>query len=149
MAWITLTEAHLLTKISGPELAQIREAALGEGQVDPVQPTLDQVTREVRGRVAACARNRLGAGNTIPDELLDAALSLAVLRFEGRAAGLSIDENSVRANAARSAESLLRDVARCEFSLEQPDSVSTEVIAAPAPSFGTRTREFTRERQDG
>jgi hypothetical protein len=150
VAWITITEADLLTKVSGPELEAVRAAALADGQADPVQPAITQVTREVRGYVAACASNQLGEGATIPDELLEAALSLLVIRFLSRAAGLSIDgENDPRMKAAEQAKTLLRDVAACRFAIAQPATVSTEEVGSPSPSFGTRDRHFTRATQDG
>jgi hypothetical protein len=150
MAWIEITEAQLLTKISGPELESVRAAALADGQADPVQPAIDQVTREVRGYVAACAANELGDGDTIPDELLEAALALLAIRFLSRAAGLSIDgEDNPRMKAAEQAKTLLRDVAACRFAIVQPETVSDEVVGSPSPSFGTRCREFTRRKQDG
>lgn len=150
MSWITITEADLVTKLSGAELEALRDAVLADGQMDPVQPAIDQVTREVRGYVAACASNTLGDGNTIPDELLEAALSLLVIRFLSRVAGLSIDgEGDPRMKAAEQAKTLLRDVAACRFAIAQPETVSDEVIGSPSPSMAPRTRHFTRAKQDG
>jgi hypothetical protein len=150
MSWIVITEAHLLTKISGPELEAVRAAALADAQADPVQPTLDQVTREVRGYVAGCAANQLGDGNTIPDELLDAALSLAVVRFLSRAGGLSIDgEDNPRMKAAEAARQLLRDVAACRFAITQPEAVSDEVVSGGAITVvNSNSRRYTRDKMD-
>lgn len=149
MSWRAITEADLLTKISGPELAALRAAALKAGQVDPVQPTIDQVTRYVRGRVAACQRNQLGAGNTVPDELIDAALALIVMRIMSRAAGISIDPKGVRKSEEEKAEALLRDVAACKMVIVAPDTVSTEKVSTPLPAITPRERRFTRCDQEG
>ena len=142
-----MTEADLLTQISGPELEAIRAAALGTGQVDPIQPTLDLVTREVRGYVAACANNTLGAAGTLPDELIAHTVALAIMRIMPRAAGLVIGES--REKAAEAARAVLRDVAGCRMALEQPATASTEVIGAPSPSVTARDRYFKRSDQDG
>ena len=79
MSWITITEAHVLTQISGAELSALRTAALAALQADPVQPSIDQVTAEVRGYVAACKSNTLDTTtSTIPDRLLRHAIALVV-----------------------------------------------------------------------
>lgn len=148
--WVEITEADLLTGISGPELAGIRSAALATGQSDPVQPTLDQVARLIRGRAAACRHNRLGAGNTIPDELTEAAVAIAVMRLPARAAGLTIDPDGARQSAADDAQDLLKEVAACRFAVEQPAAASEEQTAAPpSPAMQPKNRRFTRTAQDG
>lgn len=147
--WITLTEAALLTRIAGPELDAFRAAALGTGQADPVAATLAQMTRMVRGYCAACAQNTLGAGETIPDELLGAALDLLVLDIQRRAAGVVIDPADARMKAAERAVQLLRDVAACRFAIAAPATATTEEVGAPKPSFTDHPREWTREHEAG
>ena len=148
--WVTIQESDLLTGISGPELAGIRSAALATGQSDPVQPTLDQVTRLIRGRVAACRHNRLGEGNTIPDELMEAAVAIALMKLPARAAGLTIDPDGTRQSAADDAQDLLKEVAACRFAVQQPETVSEEQTAAPPkPAMQEKNRRFTRTSQDG
>lgn len=149
MSWRAITEADLLTRISGPELSAIRAAALGTAQPDPVQATIDQVTLEVRGRVAACRANQLGSGDTIPDELLAHALAMIVVALMPRAAGLMIDANDARKDAAKRAESVLKDVARCDFAIEQPANVSSQVLSSPTPSICANTPTITRQSTDG
>lgn len=153
MSWRAITEADLLRKISGDELAAVREAALAEEQADPVAGTLTGVTTLVRGYVAACANNSLDADlTTIPEELLDAAVALVVPRLMSRVAGLSIDKDKVRRDEAEEAQVLLREVAACRFAIEQPATVSTQEIASPSPAFPAtrRVRRYDREcSQDG
>lgn len=149
MAWVTITEANLLTRISGPELSAIRAAALGAGQADPVAETIKNTVMYVRGRVAACKQNTLGAGQTIPEELMQQALALIVVAFMDRAAGLMIDANGQRKRDAERAEEILKDVAACEFAVEQPATPSTQVISSPEPSISANEPGFTRDEQDG
>ena len=52
MSWSAITEAEIVTHISGDELEALRAAALADGQEDPVDPSITQVTDEVRGYVA-------------------------------------------------------------------------------------------------
>lgn len=149
MAWITITEADLLTQISGAELSSIRAAVLGSGQADPVASTITQTVRYVRGRVAACADNQVGPAGTIPDELLSQALAIIVLEFMRRPGGLQVDPEGARMRAGENAERILRDVAACNVVLEQPDTPSSEVLAVQTPSFVGRDAAYGRELEEG
>ena len=149
MSWLTLTEAHILTGVTGAELAPARAAALKAGQVDPVAEVIAQVTREVRGRVAACARNTLGEGDAIPDECLSAAIDIAVYRLCKRIPGaVLLTKERVEANT--NAIAYLRDVAACEVALVQPATAATEQPGGPAAQVvTTTTRRATRDRLSG
>lgn len=146
MSWSTITEAKLLVQaISGVELAALRAAALGSGQVDPVQPSIDQVTGEVRGYVAACKQNTLDADTAkIPDRLMAAACMMVAVAIIGRVPGYDLDEKKKAAleNALR----LMRYTATCEFAIEDPVSGDE---SSPRPDIGERGRDFTRDTQDG
>ncbi len=149
MSWITLTTDDVLTKWAGPELEAAQTAALASGQSDPIPEIIAQVIREIRGYVAACSRNTLGDGATIPDELLGEAITR--IRYEAATrlpGGALLDDDRRAANTAAVAK--LREVAACRFSLEQPATESAEVISAPAsPRWKARARQFTRAQQDG
>lgn len=144
MAWISLTEAHVLTVLSGPELAGYRAAATATGQADPVQPALDQVTDLVRGFVGKVAT--LGAAGTIPSKLLAPALDLVAVRIMQRVGKNPAD---VRQKAADTAMSLLRSVAAGSFDIEEPTTPSTETSSVPSPAITPRTRRFTRADEEG
>lgn len=149
--WIALTEAHLLTRLSGKELTALRAAALAVAQPDPVADVFNQITRKVRSRVAACMQNNTGPEGTIPDELLSDALALCVVSIMTRPGGTMIDPESQRAKDAAQAESNLRDVARCLIAIEQPpsDQESGEVIGAPSPKISPKPRRFTHRTEEG
>ena len=152
MSWRAITEADVLTQISGDELAAVRAASLQAAQADPLAPTITQVTQEVRGYVAACSQNVLDAtGTTVPTELIGHAVAIIVPRLMARVAGLSIDKDKVRGDAAREAMRVLRDVAACHFAIVQPTTATSDVIASPAPKFSSteRTRNFSSCKQDG
>lgn len=150
MAWITLTEARLKTRISGTELEAFRAAALGAGQADPVAAVLADITRQVRGYVAGCARNQLGAAGTIPDELESAALDLAIIPVMTRAGGTLLDPKGARKDAADKAREMLRDVAACRLAIEQPATVSDEVTAAPSVEIvRSQPRRVSRDKVNG
>ncbi len=147
--WVEITEADLVTKISGVELDTFRSAVLVDGQADPIQGIFDQITRQVRANVAACRRNVLGDGNTIPNELLDDALALIVMEIMSRPGGMSIDPKQTRKDRAAQAQRNLERAAECKLAIEAPATVSTEVIGQVAPSMGKKCLRFGRDREDG
>lgn len=148
MPWITISESDLLTAMSGPELLGYREAALADGQADPVAPTIAQVTDLVRGYVGACKNNSLGPAGTIPSKLLPCALDLIAVRIPGR---VGKSPKVGRKDAAEAATSLLEQVAKCMFDIEEPVELSAEqpVTGAGRPSFSGRPRRNVRGEHDG
>lgn len=146
MAWIAITEANVVTHISGTELEALRAAAIADGQVDPVQPSIDQATDEVRGYVAACATNPLGDAGTIPERLLNAACDMIVAIIIGRVPGYDIDDP--RNEKYKNAIKLLERVASCAFAIEDPNA-EDDSSSTPTPSFTGRDRTYTRTQQDG
>lgn len=148
MPWITIIEADLLTAISGPELAGFRDAALADGQADPVAPTIAQVIELVRGYVGACKNNSLGPTGTIPKKLLPPALDLIAVRIPGR---VGKSPKAGRKDAAEAATTLLQQVAKCMFDIEEPIEFSAEqpVTGTGRPSFSGRRRRNVRGEHDG
>lgn len=144
MSWIAITEAHVLTVMSGPELDALRAAALDAGQADPLQPTIDQVTDLVRGYAAGVVV--LGASGTIPQKLLAPALDIIASRIPQR-----VDQSPSDGRAAKetAAISLLKDVAAGRFKIEEPTTASTETSAVPSPKITPRCRHFTRAAESG
>ncbi len=150
MAWIILTEALVLGKLAGPELAALKTKALAVGQDNPLPDVIDQVTREVRGYVKANANNLLDANPySIPDELTTATLNR--VRFE-LATRLPVSSllTEDRRQANRDAIAMFRDVAAGRFTIQQPGNVSTEQSAGPAVKRVSHERQrFSRERLRG
>jgi phage gp36-like protein len=118
MPWITPTENDLIARLSGPELAAYRTAALKAGQSDPVVPVLAGVVSEVRGYVAGHKANALGPAGTIPDTLLDAAMALVVARLPAR---LPLTLTDARIDAKKDALALLSKVAAGQFFIAAPE----------------------------
>jgi len=150
MAWIPVTEALLLTAISGDELTGLREAALGDGQADPVAPTIARIVDRVRGDIATSGKYLVPADTSlIPDRLLDAALALIVMRFMSRPAAAVIDDAAgTRAKAAAAAERLLERVAQGNFAIQDPDS-GAEPSGSAISTVSSNTRHFTRDKMRG
>lgn len=142
MAWITVTEAHLKTRMSGPELSGFRTAALASGQADPVASQIAQTVDLVRGYILACDNNALGPAGTVPEKLLGVTLDLLVVEVEKRCAGKLIDPQGHRAESARTAMSILRDVAACRFVIDLPETEDTEPTASSTPTITARAARF-------
>lgn len=151
MSWRAITEADVLTQISGDELAAVRAAALQALQADPLAPTITQVTKEVRGFVAGCSRNVLDAdGAKIPDELIGFAVAMIVPRLMARVAGLSIDKDEVRRGAQKDALAVMGKVASCDFAIEQTDTPTTAVVnTGSVQVISSTTRRATRAKMEG
>lgn len=149
MSWNTLTETNVLTKLSGPEISAMKTAALQNGQANPLTGIISQVVKEIRGYIAACARNTLGEGETIPDELEGAAISRIRFELATRlpvASLLTEDRKTANANAL----AMLRDVAACRFNVVQPVAAAADQAPGSSAEVVTETtRRATRAKLDG
>ncbi len=148
--WVELTEDDVRTRLSASELSALEGEELAEGQESPLADIVAGVVREVRGRVAACASNALGDGDTIPDELRHHALALVRFRLCTRLPGMQDLLDDRRTREYEAALSALRDVAACKFAIEQPATPSDEQVAGPSVELiSSRERRATRERMEG
>lgn len=149
MSWRKITEADLLTQISGAELDGFRKAALAKKQPDPVQPSIDLVTAKVRGYVAGKHAGALSANSSaVPERLIGAAVSMVIIEIQTRAAGILIDPKGARQKAADEAGRLLRDVAAGNFSITDP-STGQESSSSGASVMNSRKPRVTRNNLKG
>lgn len=126
MAWRAVTEADLLRKISGDELAAIRAAALADGQEDPILSTIASITDTARGYIATWGGNKLGPTGTLPERLIATVVDIIVVSVSARVAGLLIDPNDVRKKANDLAYRVLEQVAAGRFRIEDPAEISAD-----------------------
>lgn len=123
MSWRALTAGDIQTQISGDELDKLQTAALASGQTDPLPGIISQVTDEVRGYVGQS--NPLGAGATLPPQVLSAAISIVRWRIAGR---LSIGGNAAlfqteqRQKDYENALTFLQAVAKGQVFVEPPET---------------------------
>jgi phage gp36-like protein len=147
MAWQTVTDSDIVTRLAGAEIDALRETALADDQSDPVPEIVDQVVEEVRGYVAAGGYT-LGAGATIPGKLLSAALAICRFRAATRLPTEAFLTES-RKTEYRDAVRLLERVADGKFAIEEPAEASDETSSGPSPSFETPSNVFQPSNQDG
>lgn len=144
MAWITINEAHLAERLAAAELTAVQTAATGDAG-NPVPEVLSAVVGEIRGRVAANPRNRLGEAGTIPGELRAAALAIARWRVLSRLPGMRMLQDDARRMEYNDGLALLAAVARGDFAIEQPeDPIDVDTAGIPDPAVGDPRSEFER-----
>lgn len=146
MAWITITENDVKTRLAGAELSAYTTAARASGQANPLPEIIEQVVDEVRGYIAANKSNQLGAGMTIPQKLLRATLNMIRYQLITR---LPISISAERKDDNDKAVALMQQVATGKFAVEEPVDADTELIPAPTPRFETPRRKFKMRDQDG
>jgi hypothetical protein len=146
--WIPITADDVATKLAGEELKAAREAALGDGQIDPLPDVIEEVVQEVRGYVGTVYT--LSAGLTIPQKLRGAALVLIRDRLLSRFPTSSLSTEDRRAQV-QAAYQLLRDVASRRFQVDAPDSpVDNEVASgASVECIGSSISHFSRHSLNG
>ncbi len=150
MAWIEITPAFVLAKLSGPEVERLNAAALGDGQTDPLAEIIADVVEVVRGRVAANRQNALGAGATVPSELKSQTLAIIRGEFLTRIPGLKALLTPERKDAWDKALDDLRDAAKGLIAIEAPDEASDQVIPGPSTQLiSSRDRLSTRQKMEG
>ena len=145
MAWRTITENDILTKLSKNELDTIKAASTTG---DPVPRAITMVTESIRGSVAANQANIMGAEGTIPERLMDAATSLLAVMLYSNNAGMLVDINETRATAAEAANRLLERVAEARFSVELPGPVGKSAEDAKGASVELVTKSASPLRRE-
>ncbi len=147
--WRAITEADVVKQISGTELDALREVVLADGQSDPVQPSIDDVTAEVRGYVAAADVDLDSDPATVPDRLIGSAVAKIIITIMTRAGGTMIDPDGARAKAADKADTLLRNVAAGKFSISDPDTGAESAGSGGATVVNQRTPRVSRDNLKG
>jgi len=152
MAWITLSEEDVQGRLAGAELTALKSSALATGKTaaEVIAQALEDVSKKVRGYVAACRNNTLGDGTSIPDELKDAALALVVDFLFTRLPAMKSLYDEARQNRAKVAMSELRDAAACKIAIVPPATEAEDQAAGPAVELvNSGTRVATRSKMKG
>lgn len=146
MSWITLTTDDLLAGLSGPEKSALQTAAKAVGQGDPLAEHVANVTNEVRGYVAACAKNSLGPDGTLPSELKSDAVAIARWRAATRLNIASI-LSPAREKEYDNANTKMRDVAKCAFAIIAPATpAAAQASGTSVQVVSSTTRQATRDK---
>jgi len=152
MPWITLTEEDVQRRLTAAELTALKTAAKASSQDadDILNEAIADVVKRVRGYVAACQRNTLGEGVTIPDELRGSALALVRDYLFTRLPGLKGLNDQIRQKESERALAELRDVAACKFAIVPPETEAGDQAAGAGVELAdSRDREATRDKTSG
>jgi hypothetical protein len=137
MAWNSLNADDLKSALTQPEIDLFEQGASDSSSSARLDAIVGWVVDMVRGKVAACAKNRdaMGPNGTIPAELYGDAIAIA--RFQlltsFPAGKMFIDDARMRAYT--DALKHLDDAAACTLSVEPFGTVS---FASDASAFGSR-----------
>jgi hypothetical protein len=151
MAWRSITELDMLTRISAGELNGIRTRAEEEGFGDIIAQSKTNVSEKIRGFVAGNSSNKIDATpGTIPENLIDIAVAILVVDLYSRSGGIVIDINETRIKASDAAERTLRDVASGSFAVSKPEGVaSDEYTQAASAELASRSTPLRRDDMRG
>lgn len=143
MAWITPTEDHILTRVSGAELVAFRNAALASGQADPVAGTIKIVVDMMRGYIFNCPTVKQAdhEDGTLPESAINTFLDIIVPTIQGRPAGAVIEGTSgIRLDARSDAMKWLKAAADCDVAVDGVPPPEKPGAPIPKPIMIQRTR---------
>lgn len=143
MSWIAPTEAHILTRVSGPELEAFRAAALATGQADPVAGTIKIVIDFMLDYIYACPTVKKAdhEEGTIPESAMFVFLDIIVPAIQGRPAGAVIEGTSgIRLDARSDALKWLIRASECGIAIDGVPSPEKPGAPIPKPRITKRSR---------
>lgn len=147
MSWITITTDDVKTRLAGAEINAYQTAALSQGQSDPLPEIISGVIKEARSRVAACPHNKLGDGETIPEEILHHVLNIIRYRLITR---LPLRVSDDRRKEYEDGIKFLDQVAACKVAIVQPEDEADDQPTDSAVEVVTsKTRRVTGETMKG
>lgn len=154
--WITITLADLSVGKVAALVEQLRTAALGDGQVDPVPEIITNATNRILQEIAAGGRTVLDADATkIPPSLKSLAVRMVLREAQGRLnalGGLPLSEDEVREekNDLRYLERLSDPKGSLTVEAStNPAAAPTVQAAFPSPMICAPDRSHSRDSQDG
>lgn len=153
MSWVTIATTDITPRLSDEELAALRRNTETTGDPDPLAKLITQVVPKIR-RACAAGGATLGPASTIPDELLDSALSIIRYRLCSGMPGGLLNEDRRKEYADAIAE--LDVIAEDAAGIVEPTTESTDTTVAGGITPGYSSddppngpRNFDRTDQEG
>ncbi len=147
--WIQIT-TDTLNEASVAALVEACDtAALGSGQDPRAAGIIQGVITDIRRMVASCKTNLVDVDTTtIPASLRDLAVDLIMARLK-KAIQQELTEDERKDVDRRWSQ--LKDIARCDTTVEQPDNAITPEVQQTAATrlVSSNTRQATRCKMDG
>lgn len=147
-AWRIVTDEDVLSALNSAELAAYRRILAEEdgSDGDVLPDIIDTAVMEARGRIAACGRNTLATGLTVPEVVIHHLVAIVRYRLLTR---LGIRAKEERAQEYKDARRFFEEIARCMVAIPSPDGVDDTAQSNPVPTVKSRPPRFSRHQQDG
>jgi len=147
--WITITKDTLYEAKVAKLIDACDTKAKAVGQPDRSAGIIQGVVDHVRRKVASWKLNQVDSDLTkVPKGLRDLTVDLIIARLKKV---LEIELSQDERDDLGRHERTLNRIASGDDVVDQPDNAVAPAMepTAPPPSFGTATRNFTAENQDG
>ena len=139
MAWSTIAEADVETRMTDTELAKYNSIGLASGQTasDVLTAVVSDVIELVRGYIKGCPRNGIDStASTLPSVLHSPALDIIIVELMKRVGGAVTDVSDVRIAAYNSAMAFMDKVSDCRFGIPKPTTEATESFFDDRGGYG-------------
>jgi hypothetical protein len=139
MAWSTIAEADVQTRMTDTELAKYNSIGLASGQTasDVLTAVVSDVIELVRGYIKGCPRNGIDStASTLPSVLHSPALDIIIVELMKRVGGAVTDVSDVRIAAYNSAMAFMDKVSDCRFGIPKPTTEATESFFDDRGGYG-------------
>ena len=139
MAWATIAEADIQTRMTDTELAKYNSIGLASGQTasDVLTAVVSDVIELVRGYIKGCPRNGIDStASTLPSVLHSPALDIIIVELMKRVGGAVTDVSDVRIAAYNSAMAFMDKVSDCRFGIPKPTTEATESFFDDRGGYG-------------
>lgn len=148
MAWVSLTEADVRSRLSSAELGALQSVHATAGDTQLVSRVITQAIDEVRGYIAAWPENSLEEGAKIPSKLVSAALAIIRYRLISSLPSRSLMTEE-RTQEYKDATRLLERASEGKFRVEEPVTAEDETVRHVGPSVSAKTLSHRRQDADG
>jgi hypothetical protein len=143
MAWTTIAQSDVQTRMTDTELAKYNSIGLASGQTSSglIQEVCDDVAALVRGYIKGCPRNSLAAtAAAIPDVLHSPALDIIIVELMKRVGGSVTDVSDVRVSAYNAAMTFMERVSDCRFGIPKPANETADEFYDDRGSYGYKRK---------
>jgi phage gp36-like protein len=150
MSWRAITADDVHASMQKHEADLYESQLLVDGQSDPMDEVIAQVTLEARQAIRSCRDN--GAlhptASFLPPGVIHHAVALIRHRLQTRVSD-HYEPGEGRMAEYRTATQFFRDVASCKVAIERYGADEDDRSPAVMPQVSARPRRFTRSKQDG
>lgn len=140
--WRAITRDEAAKIVGVSELEAYETVELAEGETQPLEKLIADVTEQFRDAIRSQPTNQVGADGTLPGGAIPEALAIIRFRLHTRI-GASVSEE--RMEEYRQARTYMGGIASGRYKFTVPDELTEETAqsSSPSPSYVKRTRGNT------